>query len=262
MKIKKYKYIMILFSLLALAVSNGNPEEITATQDESQMTEENNEMENIKTQGEDSTEKEALFDQIKTENDKVRKLFMKSTIKIIEADNTQIQTMDADALYGDDLLIIKADLISETNDGYYYEIAFDENDNTKAYIIEKQAGEEETTVTEATVETFDIQPDYHRLIQAVMDLKDDLEVSEDGGTIKLSLKENAEDVLKYIENEYNLELTLVEEDEIEISMDIEFDKESKLLKSISLVLDPQIDELEDQEISVESTFTEHQFDSQ
>ena len=210
---------------------------------------------------EDSTEKEALFDQIKTENDKVRKVMMKTEIQKIEPDKTNIQNFDADALYGDDLQAIKADTISESNDGYYQEIKFDENDNTKATILERQAGEEETTVTEAEVDTFDLHPDYHRLIQAIMDLKDKLEVSENNQTIKLSLKESAEDVLKHIENEYYIELTLVEEDEVEKSMEIEFDKESKLLKSIHLELDPQIDELEDHKIKVDSQFTDYDFNS-
>lgn len=211
--------------------------------------------------GEDSTEKEALFEQIKTENDKVRKVMMKTEIQKIDPENTNTQTFDADALYGDDLLAIKADTISESSDGYYQEIKFSENDNTKAAIIERQAGEEETTVAEATVDNFDLHPDYHRLIQAVMDLKDELEVSEDDQSIKLSLKEDAEDVLKYIENEYNIELTLVEEDEVEKSMEIEFDKESKLLKSVNLELDPQIDELKDHKITIESLFTDHDFNS-
>lgn len=210
---------------------------------------------------EDSTEKEALFDQIKTENDKVRKVLMKTKIQKIDPENTNTQTFDADALYGDDLQAIKADTISESSDGYYQEFTFDENDNTKATILERQAGEEETTVTEATVDNFDLHPDYHRLIQAVMDLKDELEVSEDNQSIKLSLKEDAKDVLKHIENEYNIQLTLVEEDEIEKSMEIEFDKESKLLKSVNLELDPQIDELKDHKITIESLFTDHDFNS-
>lgn len=162
---------------------------------------------------------------------------MKTKIQKIDPENTTTQTFDADALYGDDLQAIKADTISESSDGYYQEFTFDENDNTKATILERQAGEEETTVTEATVDNFDLHPDYHRLIQAVMDLKDKLEVSEDNQSIKLSLKEDAKDVLKYIENEYNIQLKLVEEDEIEKSMEIEFDKESKLLKSVNLELD-------------------------
>lgn len=209
----------------------------------------------------DSTEKEAIFDQIKTENDKVRKVLMKTKIQKIDPENTNTQTFDADALYGDDLQAIKADTISESSDGYYQEFTFDENDNTKATILERQAGEEETTVTEATVDNFDLHPDYHRLIQAVMDLKDELEVSEDNQSIKLSLKEDAKDVLKHIENEYNIQLKLVEEDEIEKSMEIEFDKESKLLKSVNLELDPQIDELKDHKITIESLFTDHDFNN-
>ena len=210
---------------------------------------------------EDSTEKEALLDQIKTENDKVRKVLMKTKIQKIDPENTTSQTFDADALYGDDLQAIKADTISESSDGYYQEFTFDENDNTKATILERQAGEEETTVTEATVDNFDLHPDYHRLIQAVMDLKDELEVSEDNQSIKLSLKEDAKDVLKYIENEYNIQLKLVEEDEIEKSMEIEFDKESKLLTSINLELDPQIDELEGHKIKIDSQFAGHDFNN-
>lgn len=218
-------------------------------------------MEEDQEDSEDSTEKEALFEQIKTENDKVRKVLMKTKIQKIDPENTTTQTFDADALYGDDLQAIKADTISESSDGYYQEFTFDENDNTKATILERQAGEEETTVTEATVDNFDLHPDYHRLIQSVMDLKDELEVSEDNQSIKLSLKEDAKDVLKYIENEYNIQLTLVEEDEIEKSMEIEFDKESKLLKSINLELDPQIDELKDHKITIESLFTDHDFNN-
>lgn len=218
-------------------------------------------MEEDQEDSEDSTEKEALFEQIKTENDKVRKVLMKTKIQKIDPENTTTQTFDADALYGDDLQAIKADTISESSDGYYQEFTFDENDNTKATILERQAGEEETTVTEATVDNFDLHPDYHRLIQSVMDLKDELEVSEDNQSIKLSLKEDAKDVLKYIENEYNIQLTLVEEDEIEKSMEIEFDKESKLLKSVNLELDPQIDELKDHKITIESLFTDHDFNS-
>jgi len=218
-------------------------------------------MEEDQEDSEDSTEKEALLDQIKTENDKVRKVLMKTKIQKIDPENTTTQTFDADALYGDDLQAIKADTISESSDGYYQEFTFDENDDTKATILERQAGEEETTVTEATVDNFDLHPDYHRLIQAVMDLKDELEVSEDNQSIKLSLKEDAKDVLKHIENEYNIQLTLVEEDEIEKSMEIEFDKESKLLKSINLELDPQIDELKDHKITIESLFTDHDFNN-
>lgn len=218
-------------------------------------------MEEDQENSEDSTEKEALLDQIKTENDKVRKVLMKTKIQKIDPENTTTQTFDADALYGDDLQAIKANTISESSDGYYQEFTFDENDNTKATILERQAGEEETTVTEATVDNFDLHPDYHRLIQSVMDLKDELEVSEDNQSIKLSLKEDAKDVLKYIENEYNIQLTLVEEDEIEKSMEIEFDKESKLLKSINLELDPQIDELKDHKITIESLFTDHDFNN-
>ena len=218
-------------------------------------------MEEDQEDSEDSTEKEALFEQIKTENDKVRKVLMKTKIQKIDPENTTTQTFDADALYGEDLQAIKADTISESSDGYYQEFTFDENDNTKATILERQAGEEETTVTEATVDNFDLHPDYHRLIQAVMDLKDELEVSEDNQSIKLSLKEDAKDVLKHIENEYNIQLKLVEEDEIEKSMEIECDKESKLLKSINLELDPQIDELKDHKITIESLFTNHDFNS-
>lgn len=218
-------------------------------------------MEEDQEDSEDSTEKEALFEQIKTENDKVRKVLMKTKIQKIDPENTTTQTFDADALYGDDLQAIKADTISESSDGYYQEFQFDENDNTKATILERQAGEKETTVTEATVDNFDLHPDYHRLIQSVMDLKDELEVSEDNQSIKLSLKEDAKDVLKYIENEYNIQLTLVEEDEIEKSMEIEFDKESKLLKSVNLELDPQIDELKDHKITIESLFTDHDFNN-
>lgn len=218
-------------------------------------------MEEDQEDSEDSTEKEALFEQIKTENDKVRKVLMKTKIQKIDPENTTTQTFDADALYGDDLQAIKADTISESSDGYYQEFTFDENDNSKATILERQAGEEETTVTEATVDNFDLHPDYHRLIQSVMDLKDELEVSEDNQSIKLSLKEDAKDVLKYIENEYNIQLKLVEEDEIEKSMEIEFDKESKLLKSINLELDPQIDELKDHKITIESLFTDHDFNN-
>ena len=218
-------------------------------------------MEEDQENSEDSTEKEALLDQIKTENDKVRKVLMKTKIQKIDPENTTTQTFDADALYGDDLQAIKANTISESSDGYYQEFTFDENDNTKATILERQAGEEETTVTEATVDNFDLHPDYHRLIQSVMDLKDELEVSEDNQSIKLSLKEDAKDVLKHIENEYNIQLTLVEEDEIEKSMEIEFDKESKLLKSINLELDPQIDELKDHKITIESLFTDHDFNN-
>ena len=218
-------------------------------------------MEEDQEDSEDSTEKEALLDQIKTENDKVRKVLMKTKIQKIDPENTNTQTFDADALYGDDLQAIKADTISESSDGYYQEFQFDENDNTKATILERQAGEKETTVTEATVDNFDLHPDYHRLIQAVMDLKDELEVSEDNQSIKLSLKEDAKDVLKHIENEYNIQLKLVEEDEIEKSMEIEFDKESKLLKSVNLELDPQIEELKDHKITIESLFTNHDFNS-
>lgn len=218
-------------------------------------------MEEDQEASDDSTEKEALFEQIKAENDKVRKVLMKTKIQKIDPENTTTQTFDADALYGDDLQAIKADTISESSDGYYQEFIFDENDNTKATILERQAGEKETTVTEATVDNFDLHPDYHRLIQAVMDLKDELEVSEDNKSIKLSLKEDAKDVLKYIENEYNIQLTLVEEDEIEKSMEIEFDKESKLLKSVNLELDPQIDELKDHKITIESLFTDHDFNN-
>ena len=218
-------------------------------------------MEEDQEDSEDSTEKEALLDQIKTENDKVRKVLMKTKIQKIDPENTNTQTFDADALYGDDLQAIKADTISESSDGYYQEFQFDENDNTKATILERQAGEKETTVTEATVDNFDLHPDYHRLIQAVMDLKDELEVSEDNQSIKLSLKEDAKDVLKHIENEYNIQLKLVEEDEIEKSMEIEFDKESKLLKSVNLELDPQIDELKDHKITIESLFTDHDFNN-
>lgn len=218
-------------------------------------------MEEDQEDSEDSTEKEALLDQIKTENDKVRKVLMKTKIQKIDPENTTTQTFDADALYGDDFQAIKADTISESSDGYYQEFTFDENDNSKATILERQAGEEETTVTEATVDNFDLHPDYHRLIQSVMDLKDELEVSEDNQSIKLSLKEDAKDVLKHIENEYNIQLTLVEEDEIEKSMEIEFDKESKLLKSVNLELDPQIDELKDHKITIESLFTDHDFNS-
>ena len=218
-------------------------------------------MEEDQEDSEDSTEKEALFEQIKTENDKVRKVLMKTKIQKIDPENTTTQTFDADALYGEDLQAIKADTISESSDGYYQEFTFDENDNSKATILERQAGEEETTVTEATVDNFDLHPDYHRLIQAVMDLKDELEVIEDNESIKLILKEDAKDVLKHIENEYNIQLKLVEEDEIEKSMEIEFDKESKLLKSVNLELDPQIDELKDHKITIESLFTDHDFNN-
>ena len=292
MKVKNGKYLILALALSILTACNGSTEESTPPKETSEVTA--NDTENTETDktskgdeedkvesktgdqpvdekedsieedqdnSEDSTEKEALFDQIKTENDKVRKVMMKTEIQKIEPDKTNIQNFDADALYGDDLQAIKADTISESNDGYYQEIKFDENDNTKATILERQAGEEETTVTEAEVDTFDLHPDYHRLIQAIMDLKDKLEVSEDNQTIKLSLKESAEDVLKHIENEYYIELTLVEEDEVEKSMEIEFDKESKLLKSIHLELDPQIDELEDHKIKVDSQFTDHDFNS-
>jgi len=44
-------------------------------------------------------------------------------------------------------------------------------------------------------------------------------------------------------------------------MEIEFDKESKLLKSFNLELEPQIDELKGHKITVESLFTDHDFNN-
>ena len=301
MKVKNRKYLILALALSILTACNGNTEENAPTKETSEVTandtentetgeknkeeeiideksktedqpedeeeakeddvDKENKLEEDQEDSEDSTEKEALFEQIKTENDKVRKVLMKSEIEKIEIDKAYIQNFEADALYGDDLKAIKADTITETNDGYYQEIKFDEDDNTKATILERQAGEEETTVTKATVDTFDLHPDYHRLIQGILDLKDKLEVNDDGSTIKLSLKKGAEDVLKHIEDEYYIELKLVEEDEIEKSMEIEFDKESKLLKSFNLELEPQIDELKGHKITVESLFTDHDFNN-
>ena len=301
MKVKNRKYLILALALSIVTACNGNTEESAPTKETSEITandtentetgeknkeeeiideksktidqpvdeeeakeddvDKENKLEEDQEDSEDSTEKEALFEQIKTENNKVRKVLMKSEIEKIEIDKAYIQNFEADALYGDDLQAIKADTITETNDGYYQEIKFDEDDNTKATILERQAGEEETTVTKATVDTFDLHPDYHRLIQGILDLKDKLEVNDDGSTIKLSLKKGAEDVLKHIEDEYYIELKLVEEDEIEKTMEIEFDKESKLLKSFNLELEPQIDELKGHKITVESLFTDHDFNN-
>ena len=146
----------------------------------------------------------------------------------------------------------------ELSNGYLQEIKFVENDDSRAMILERQPGEEETTVSDVKIESYDIKPDYHRLVQAIMDMKDDLEVSENADSYKLEIKDKAMDIIKYIQEEYIINVSDLDEDQIEKTIEVEIDKETKLLKKFVLGLKPKVKELEGNKLTAETILSDHE----
>ncbi len=199
-----------------------------------------------------------LFEEIKNENDKVIKVHMQTNIEDTYPDRTKKASFIADPVYDENQNIIKGDTKKELSNGYLQEIKFVENDDSRAMILERQPGEEETSVSDVKIESYDIKPDYHRLVQAIMDMKDDLEVSEEADSYKLNLKDKAMDVIKYVQEEYIINVSDLEQNQIEKSVEVEIDKETKLLKKFALGLKPKVKELEDNKLTAETILSDHE----
>lgn len=231
-------------------------ENTTQTEDIDQEEEKQaDEKENPSQEGTDST---SLFEDFQAENTKVRQVKMESQLYNKNFEGESSSVFYSEAIYDDDRKIISADSKLEGEDGYFQEIIFYPDDPTKAQIIERQAGEEETTVTETDVNEFDIQPDYHRLVDGIVAMEDQLEVSEEGDTYKLELKEDAKNVLGLIAKEYRLNLDGLYEDDVSKIIEIEIDKDSKLLKKFHLSIEPLDEELKGNKIEANSYFTDHE----
>ena len=205
-----------------------------------------------------SIDKDDLFEEIKNENDKVIKVHMQTNIEDTYPDRTEKASFIADPVYDENQKIIKGDTKKELSNGYLQEIKFVENDDSRAMILERQPGEEETSVSDVKIESYDIKPDYHRLVQAIMDMKDDLEVSEDADFYKLEIKDKAMDIIKYIQEEYIINVSDLDEDQIEKTIKVEIDKETKLLKKFVLGLKPKVKELEGNKLTAETILSDHE----
>ena len=208
-----------------------------------------------------SIDKDKLFEEIKNENDKVIKVHMQTNIEDTYPDRTEKASFIADPVYDENQKIIKGDTKKELSNGHLQEIKFVENDDSRAMILEIQPGEEETTVSDVKIESYDIKPDYHRLVQAIMDMKDDLEVSEEADAYKLNLKDKAMDVIKYVQEEYIINVSDLEQNQIEKTIEVEIDKETKLLKKFSLGLKPKVKELEGNKLTAETILSDHELEN-
>lgn len=205
-----------------------------------------------------SIDKDKLFQEIKNENDKVIKVHIQTNIQDTYPDRTEKASFIADPVYDKNQKIIKGDTKKELSNGYLQKIKFVENDDSRAMILERQPGEEETSVSDVKIESYDIKPDYHRLVQAIMDMKDELEVSDESDAYKLNLKDKAMDVIKYVQEEYIINVSDLEQNQIEKTIEVEIDKETKLLKKFALSLKPKVKELEDNKLTAETILSDHE----
>ncbi|MFO3717496.1 hypothetical protein AB9Q04_03895 [Anaerococcus sp. ENR1011] len=91
-----------------------------------------------------------------------------------------------------------------------------------------------------------------------MDMKDDLEVSEEADAYKLNLKDKTLGVIKYVQEEYIINVSNLEQNQIEKTVEVEIDKEAKLLKKCALSLKPKVKELEGNKLTAETTLSDHE----
>ncbi|WP_394010872.1 hypothetical protein [Anaerococcus cruorum] len=89
-------------------------------------------------------------------------------------------------------------------------------------------------------------------------MKDDLEVSENADSYKLEIKDKAMDIIKYIQEEYIINVSDLDEDQIEKTIEVEIDKETKLLKKFVLGLKPKVKELEGNKLTAETILSDHE----
>ncbi len=206
----------------------------------------------------DKIDNKALLEDIKLKNDKVRKVLMKSDLKDQKQDKVVTSKFVADVGYDDDKNVEKAKTTLETNEGYLQEITFDLSKSDIGTVLQKFAGEEETTVTEMQIETLDIHPDYHRLIEYITDLEDEFEITENSSSYTFKLDDDTEGISDFIISEYVENLSEVEDDSVKKSMKIKFDKETLLLENVDLKLEPTLEELKGFKISAKSKFSNHE----
>ena len=91
-----------------------------------------------------------------------------------------------------------------------------------------------------------------------MDMKDDLEVSEEADAYKLNLKDKAMDVIKYVQEEYIINVSDLEQNQIEKTIEVEIDKKTNLLKKFALSLKPKVKELEGNKLTAETILSDHE----
>lgn len=238
-------------------------EKDSKTEKETETDKEKEEKVDDKSEEEDvddtNLDKKALFEEFKTENKKVINVLMESELTSSQGGQTSKSTFDAEAEYDENQALIIANTEAESDDGYKQKIIFDPNDPTKAQIVERQAGEEETTVTEAyDITDFSLNPDYHGLVDSIIDLEDDLEVEEKSDVYLLKLKNPDADVIKIVGEQYNVELGEVSKDDIEQYLEIEIEKDSKLLKSFLLELEASAEGHEGSKVKTQTKLSNHE----
>lgn len=214
--------------------------------------------ENKDKEKDDEIDKNALLEDIKLKNDKVRKVLMKTDYKDQKQDKVVTSKFVADVGYDDDKNVEKAKTTLETNEGFLQEITFDLSKSDIGTVLQKSPGEEETTVTEMKIETLDIHPDYHRLIEYITDIEDGFEITENSSSYTFKLDDDTEGISDFIISEYVENLSEVEDDSVEKSMKIKFDKETLLLENVDLKLNPTLEELKGFKISAKSKFSDHE----
>lgn len=123
-------------------------------------SEENQDEENDKNQlDQASIDKDDLFEEIKNENIKVIKVHMQTNIEDTYPNRTENASFIAEPVFDENQKIIKGDTKKELSNGYLQEIKFVENDDSRAMILERLPGEEETSVSDVEIESYDIKPD-------------------------------------------------------------------------------------------------------
>ena len=84
---------------------------------------------------------------------------MQTNIEDTYPNRTENASFIAEPVYDENQKIIKGDTKKELSNGYLQEIKFVENDDSRAMILERLPGEEETSVSDVEIESYDIKPD-------------------------------------------------------------------------------------------------------
>lgn len=88
-------------------------------------------------------------------------------------------------------------------------------------------------------------------------MEDELEISEESNVYKLTLKEDAKNILDLIEYEYTIDLDSLNEDDVDREIEIHIDRNTKLLDKFSLEIKPKAEELKGTNLSALTNFSSH-----
>lgn len=182
---------------------------------------------------------EELFEQVKDANEDVESLHFDMSIENNTNGTTSTQEMETDVAYNTNNQEVKQVdmLIEETKNGatasYQHDIWTGDSEGTM--FSKKSETEDWTKLTGAS--SYNIKPDYFRLLDIIYSMEDDFELEENDDNYTLSLRSQSIDLVGKFSEELSMYITGVNQTEVEKEFEVTFDKETLYLTDFSIVLD-------------------------